>query len=34
MDMGRIIDSGSHQELLGRCELYTRLHQLGFQHAA
>jgi ATP-binding cassette subfamily B protein/subfamily B ATP-binding cassette protein MsbA len=34
MDMGRIIDSGSHQELLGRCDLYTRLHQLGFQQAA
>ena len=34
MDLGRIIDSGTHQELLGRCELYTRLHQLGFQQAA
>jgi ABC-type multidrug transport system fused ATPase/permease subunit len=34
MDMGRIIDSGSHQELLGRCDLYTRLYQLGFQQAA
>jgi ATP-binding cassette subfamily B protein/subfamily B ATP-binding cassette protein MsbA len=34
MDMGQIIDSGSHQELLGRCDLYTRLYQLGFQQAA
>jgi ATP-binding cassette subfamily B protein/subfamily B ATP-binding cassette protein MsbA len=34
MDMGRIIDSGTHEELLGRCDLYTRLHQLGFQQAA
>jgi ATP-binding cassette, subfamily B, bacterial MsbA len=33
MDLGRIID-GTHDELLGRCELYTRLHQLGFQQAA
>jgi subfamily B ATP-binding cassette protein MsbA len=34
MDLGRIIDSGTHEELLGRCDLYTRLHQLGFQQAA
>jgi ATP-binding cassette subfamily B protein/subfamily B ATP-binding cassette protein MsbA len=34
MDMGRIIDSGTHDELLGRCDLYTRLYQLGFQQAA
>jgi subfamily B ATP-binding cassette protein MsbA len=34
MDMGRIIDSGAHEELLGRCDLYTRLHQLGFEQAA
>ena len=34
MDMGRIIDSGTHDELVGRCDLYTRLYQLGFQQAA
>ncbi len=34
MDMGRIIDSGSHDELLGRCDLYTRLYRIGFQQAA
>lgn len=34
MDLGRIIDSGTHEELVGRCELYTRLYQLGFQQAA
>ena len=34
MEHGRIIDSGTHQELIGRCDLYTRLHQLGFQQAA
>jgi ATP-binding cassette, subfamily B, bacterial MsbA len=34
MDMGRIIDSGTHDELIGRCDLYTRLHHLGFQQAA
>lgn len=34
MDLGRIIDSGTHDELLGRCDLYTRLHHLGFQQAA
>ena len=25
MDEGRIIDQGTHDELLGRCELYRRL---------
>jgi ATP-binding cassette, subfamily B, bacterial MsbA len=34
MDAGRIIDSGTHEQLLGRCDLYTRLHNLGFQQAA
>jgi ATP-binding cassette subfamily B protein/subfamily B ATP-binding cassette protein MsbA len=34
MDGGRIIDTGTHDELLGRCDLYMRLHQLGFQAAA
>ncbi len=34
MDMGRIIDTGKHQELIGRCDLYRRLYQLGFQQAA
>jgi subfamily B ATP-binding cassette protein MsbA len=34
MEGGQIIDSGTHDELLGQCELYTRLHQIGFQQAA
>jgi ATP-binding cassette subfamily B protein/subfamily B ATP-binding cassette protein MsbA len=34
MDLGRIIASGTHDELLGRCDLYTRLYHLGFQQAA
>jgi ATP-binding cassette subfamily B protein/subfamily B ATP-binding cassette protein MsbA len=34
MDLGRIIDSGAHDELISRCDLYQRLHHLGFQEAA
>jgi ABC-type multidrug transport system fused ATPase/permease subunit len=34
MDAGRIIDSGSHDELITRCDLYRRLHQISFQQAA
>ena len=31
MDKGRIVDSGRHEELLGRCELYTRLYDMQFK---
>jgi ATP-binding cassette, subfamily B, bacterial MsbA len=34
MDLGRIVDSGTHDELVGRCDLYRRLYQVGFQQAA
>ena len=34
MDAGRIIDSGSHQQLLSRCPHYARLHQSSFRHSA
>jgi len=34
MDAGRIIDTGTHDELNSRCELYARLCELGFQQAA
>lgn len=34
MDAGQILAIGTHQELLGQCELYTRLHELGFRQAA
>jgi subfamily B ATP-binding cassette protein MsbA len=34
MDHGRIIDSGPHDELIRRCDLYSRLHQLGFRESA
>jgi ATP-binding cassette subfamily B protein len=30
MDQGRIVDVGSHDELLGRCGLYARLAELQF----
>jgi ATP-binding cassette subfamily B protein/subfamily B ATP-binding cassette protein MsbA len=29
MDVGRVIDVGTHAELLARCELYRRLHDPG-----
>ncbi|MFH1141378.1 MAG: ABC transporter ATP-binding protein [Chloroflexota bacterium] len=31
MDKGRIIDAGTHDELLQRCALYARLYNLNFQ---
>ncbi len=31
MDKGRIVDMGRHEELLGRCNLYTRLYNMQFQ---
>jgi subfamily B ATP-binding cassette protein MsbA len=34
MEAGRIIDTGTHDELNARCELYARLCELGFQQAA
>ncbi len=34
MDAGQIIDSGSHADLLRRCPLYSRLHQIHFQQTA
>jgi len=30
MERGRIIDTGRHEELLGRCSLYTRLYNMQF----
>lgn len=30
MEDGRIVDSGKHDELLGRCALYTRLYNMQF----
>jgi ATP-binding cassette subfamily B protein/subfamily B ATP-binding cassette protein MsbA len=34
MDHGRIVDSGSHAELMKRCEFYSRLRKLGFEQVA
>jgi ATP-binding cassette subfamily B protein/subfamily B ATP-binding cassette protein MsbA len=34
MDAGRIADIGSHDELIGRCDLYRRLYQLDFRASA
>ena len=31
MECGRIVDIGRHEELLGRCELYTRLYNMQFR---
>ena len=31
MECGRIVDIGRHEELLGRCELYTRLYHMQFR---
>jgi ABC-type multidrug transport system fused ATPase/permease subunit len=31
MDEGQVIDSGPHDELMKRCELYQRLARLQFQ---
>ncbi len=30
MEDGRVVDQGPHAELLGRCELYTRLYSIQF----
>lgn len=32
MEDGHIIDVGSHNELLSRCELYTRLYTIQYKH--
>jgi ABC-type multidrug transport system fused ATPase/permease subunit len=34
MDQGQIIDAGTHNELLSRCDLYRRLFQLGYRESA
>ncbi|MEI6535267.1 MAG: ABC transporter ATP-binding protein [Verrucomicrobiaceae bacterium] len=34
MDKGAVLDTGTHSELLGRCELYQRLYQLQFHGGA
>jgi ATP-binding cassette subfamily B protein/subfamily B ATP-binding cassette protein MsbA len=34
MDQGRIIDAGTHDELVGRCDLYRRLCHFGYRESA
>jgi ABC-type transport system involved in Fe-S cluster assembly fused permease/ATPase subunit len=34
MDQGRIVDAGPHDELVRRCDLYSRLYALGFKESA
>jgi ATP-binding cassette subfamily B protein/subfamily B ATP-binding cassette protein MsbA len=34
MDGGLIVDVGSHDDLLRRCDLYRRLYQIGFKQSA
>jgi ATP-binding cassette subfamily B protein/subfamily B ATP-binding cassette protein MsbA len=34
MEGGRLIDSGTHDELIARCTLYQRLHDIQFRQSA
>ena len=34
MNAGRVLDVGTHAELLGRCDFYRRLHEIQFSEAA
>ena len=34
MDGGKIVDLGRHEELIGRCEIYRRLHEIQFRQSA
>jgi subfamily B ATP-binding cassette protein MsbA len=34
MDHGQIVDTGSHNELVGRCDLYRRLCHFGYRESA
>jgi ATP-binding cassette subfamily B protein/subfamily B ATP-binding cassette protein MsbA len=34
MDAGRILDVGTHEQLVGRCDLYARLCRIDFREAA
>ncbi|MFM2093015.1 MAG: hypothetical protein RIS70_139 [Planctomycetota bacterium] len=34
MDAGKIVDLGRHEELIGRCEIYRRLHEIQFRQTA
>ena len=33
MNAGRLIDVGTHDQLLARCDLYRRLYQIQFREA-
>lgn len=34
MDAGRIVDAGTHDELIARCTIYQRLHEIHFRQCA
>ena len=34
MDQGRILDLGTHKELIGRCAIYQRLYQISLRESA
>lgn len=34
MDSGQIVDIGTHRELIGRCPVYQRLHEVQFRQSA
>ena len=34
MDAGRIVDMGTHEQLIARCDLFQRLYQIAFRESA
>jgi ATP-binding cassette subfamily B protein len=34
LESGRIADLGTHDQLMGRCDLYRRLHQIQLRETA
>jgi ABC-type multidrug transport system fused ATPase/permease subunit len=34
MNAGQIIDLGTHEQLIARCDVYRRLHQMQFKETA
>lgn len=34
MNEGQVLDCGTHEELILRCEIYRRLHEIQFRQSA